>query len=81
LAWLGAAMTPTVAYPSFVPGFVIFGIGMALFFAPVANVVLSAVLPSEEGARPPGPTTRSEKPAAFSASRLYLMFQLRRLDV
>jgi hypothetical protein len=42
-------MTPTVAYPSFVPGFVIFGIGMALFFAPVANVVLSAVLPSEEG--------------------------------
>jgi MFS family permease len=25
------------------------GIGMALFFAPVANVVLSAVLPREEG--------------------------------
>jgi MFS family permease len=49
LAWLGAAMTPTVAYSSLVPGFVISGIGMALFFAPVANVVLSAVLPSEEG--------------------------------
>jgi MFS family permease len=49
LAWLGAAMTPTVAYLSLVPGFVISGIGMALFFAPVANVVLSAVLPSEEG--------------------------------
>jgi MFS family permease len=28
---------------------VISGIGMALFFAPVANVVLSAVRPSEEG--------------------------------
>jgi hypothetical protein len=25
------------------------GVGMALFFAPVANVVLSAVLPREEG--------------------------------
>jgi MFS family permease len=49
LAWLGAAMTPTVAYSSLVPGFVISGIGMALFFAPVANVVLSAVRPSEEG--------------------------------
>src|SRR6266511_2831508 len=49
LAWLGAAMTPTVAYSSLVPGFVISGIGMALFFAPVANVVLSAVLPREEG--------------------------------
>ena len=49
LAWLGAAMTPTVAYPSLVPGFAISGVGMALFFAPVANVVLSAVRPSEEG--------------------------------
>ena len=49
LAWLGAVMTPTVSYPSLVPGFVISGIGMALFFAPIANVVLSAVGPTEEG--------------------------------
>jgi EmrB/QacA subfamily drug resistance transporter len=49
LAWLGAVMTPTVAYSSLVPGFVVSGIGMALFFAPVANVVLGAVLPREEG--------------------------------
>jgi hypothetical protein len=42
-------MTPTVPYASLVPGFVISGIGMSLFFAPVANVVLSAVRPSEEG--------------------------------
>jgi EmrB/QacA subfamily drug resistance transporter len=49
LAWLGAVMTPTVAYSSLVPGFAVSGIGMALFFAPVANVVLSAVLPREEG--------------------------------
>jgi hypothetical protein len=32
-----------------VPAFVIAGVGMALFFAPVANVVLSAVRPQEEG--------------------------------
>jgi EmrB/QacA subfamily drug resistance transporter len=49
LAWLGAVMTPTVAYSSLIPGFAVSGIGMALFFAPVANVVLSAVLPREEG--------------------------------
>ena len=29
--------------------FIIAGIGMGLFFAPVANVVLSAVRPEEEG--------------------------------
>ena len=49
LAWLGAVMTPDVAYSALVPGFAISGIGMALFFAPVANVVLGAVKPHEEG--------------------------------
>ena len=49
LGWLAAVSTPTVPYSSLVPAFVISGIGMALFFAPVANVVLSAVLPREEG--------------------------------
>jgi predicted MFS family arabinose efflux permease len=49
LTWLGSVMTPTVDYSSLVTGFVVSGIGMALFFAPVANVVLSAVLPREEG--------------------------------
>ena len=49
LGWLAAVSTPTVPYSQLVPGFVVSGIGMALFFAPVANVVLSAVLPREEG--------------------------------
>jgi EmrB/QacA subfamily drug resistance transporter len=49
LGWLAAVSTPTVAYTTLVPAFVMAGIGMALFFAPVANVVLSAVRPSEEG--------------------------------
>jgi len=49
LGWLAAVSTPTVAYSTLVPPFFIAGIGMALFFAPVANVVLSAVRPSEEG--------------------------------
>ena len=49
LGWLAAVSTPTVPYAQLVPAFVVSGIGMALFFAPVANVVLSSVLPREEG--------------------------------
>ena len=40
---------PTRRYASLVAPFILSGIGMALFFAPVANVVLSAVRPEEEG--------------------------------
>ncbi len=36
-------------FAAFVGPFILSGIGMALFFAPVANVVLSAVRPQEEG--------------------------------
>jgi EmrB/QacA subfamily drug resistance transporter len=49
LAWIGLVSTPTVPYSQLVAPFVLAGVGMALFFAPVANVVLSAVRPSEEG--------------------------------
>jgi EmrB/QacA subfamily drug resistance transporter len=49
LGWLAAVSTPTVPYMELVPAFVMAGVGMALFFAPVANVVLSAVRPEEEG--------------------------------
>ena len=49
LAWLATVSTPTAPYSHFVIPFFISGIGMALFFAPVANVVLSAVRPQEEG--------------------------------
>jgi len=41
--------TPTVPYSELVIPFFISGIGMALFFAPVANVILSAVRREEEG--------------------------------
>jgi EmrB/QacA subfamily drug resistance transporter len=49
LAWIGLVSTPTVPYSALIAPFVVAGVGMALFFAPVANVVLSAVRPSEEG--------------------------------
>jgi EmrB/QacA subfamily drug resistance transporter len=49
LGWIAAVSTPTTPYAELVAPFVVSGIGMALFFAPVANVVLSSVRPEEEG--------------------------------
>jgi EmrB/QacA subfamily drug resistance transporter len=49
LAWIAAVSTATVGYASLVGPFVVSGIGMGMFFAPVANVVLSAVRQIEEG--------------------------------
>jgi EmrB/QacA subfamily drug resistance transporter len=49
LGWIAHVSTPTTPYADLVGPFIISGIGMSLFFAPVANVVLSAVRPVEEG--------------------------------
>jgi EmrB/QacA subfamily drug resistance transporter len=49
LAWISGVSTPTTPYSELVVPFIVSGMGMALFFAPVANVVLSAVRPEEEG--------------------------------
>jgi MFS family permease len=49
LVWMSVVLTPTVDYLVLVPAFVVAGAGMGLFFAPIANVVLSAVRPEEEG--------------------------------
>ncbi|MCW2971871.1 MAG: family efflux transporter permease subunit [Thermoleophilia bacterium] len=49
LAWVAAVTRVDVPYVELVGGFVVSGIGMALFFGPVSNVVLSTVRPSEEG--------------------------------
>jgi EmrB/QacA subfamily drug resistance transporter len=49
LFWLASVQSPTVAYSQMVVPFILSGAGMALFFAPVANVVLSSVRPDQEG--------------------------------
>jgi EmrB/QacA subfamily drug resistance transporter len=49
LAWIAAVSAPDTPYTQLVTPFIIAGVGMALFFAPMANVVLSAVRPEEEG--------------------------------
>jgi len=49
LFWMSLVSSPTVDYIALVPSFIVAGTGMGLFFAPIANVVLSAVRPEEEG--------------------------------
>jgi EmrB/QacA subfamily drug resistance transporter len=49
LGWIAAVSTPTTPYAELIGPFMLSGMGMALFFAPVANVVLSAVRSQEEG--------------------------------
>jgi EmrB/QacA subfamily drug resistance transporter len=49
LIWIAAVSTPTIPYIDLVVPFALSGIGMGLFFAPVANVVLSSVRPEQEG--------------------------------
>jgi MFS family permease len=49
LAWIATISTPTTPYSHIILPFVLSGVGMSLFFAPVANVVLSSVRPDQEG--------------------------------
>ncbi len=49
LGWLAVVASPTVPYLTLVPAFVISGVGMSLFFAPVANMVLGSVRRDQEG--------------------------------
>ena len=49
LATIAAISTPTTPYLHLVLPFMVSGIGMAMFWAPVANVVLAAVRKEEEG--------------------------------
>jgi MFS family permease len=49
LAWIAWVSHATVEYGALIGPFILSGIGMGMFFAPVANVVLSAVRPVEEG--------------------------------
>jgi MFS family permease len=49
LAWLAHVTTPTTPYASLVVPFIICGMGMTLFFVPLASLVLSAVPKSLEG--------------------------------
>ena len=49
LAWIAAVSSPTMPYSDLIVPFALSGMGMGLFFAPIANVVLSSVRNEQEG--------------------------------
>jgi EmrB/QacA subfamily drug resistance transporter len=49
LGWIALVTTPDVSYTSLIPPLVFFGLGMGLFFPPVAYLVLGSVRPEEAG--------------------------------
>ncbi|MFC7218983.1 MFS transporter [Streptomyces polyrhachis] len=49
LGWIATRLSADFVYGDYVPAFVLSGVGMAMYFAPAANVVMSAVHPREQG--------------------------------
>ncbi|MFF7071420.1 DHA2 family efflux MFS transporter permease subunit [Streptomyces pseudovenezuelae] len=49
LAYMASVVTVDASYSAQLPGLILSGIGMALFFAPASNLVMSSVLPKEQG--------------------------------
>ncbi|WP_318214004.1 MFS transporter [Streptomyces sp. SCL15-6] len=49
LGYLASVITADATYAAQLPGLIISGIGMALFFAPASALVMSSVLPKEQG--------------------------------
>jgi MFS family permease len=49
LGYMAAVATTDASYAAQLPALVVSGIGMALYFAPAANLVMSSVRPREQG--------------------------------
>jgi EmrB/QacA subfamily drug resistance transporter len=74
LGWLAAVVTPAVSYGFSVPALVLAGTGAALFFAPVASAMLSAVAADEHGKASGAATAIREVAAAIGVAVLGLVF-------
>ncbi|MVO83756.1 DHA2 family efflux MFS transporter permease subunit [Streptomyces sp. p1417] len=49
LGWFAVVLTPDVSYAAQLPALILSGIGMALYFAPAASLVMASVRPAEQG--------------------------------
>ena len=71
---------PPSPYSALVAPFIMAGVGMALFFAPVANIVLSAVRPEQEGQASGANNAIRESGGVFGVAVLAAVFaDVRRL--
>ncbi|MEU6311311.1 DHA2 family efflux MFS transporter permease subunit [Streptomyces sp. NPDC047014] len=49
LGWFAAVLDAEISYAAQLPPLILSGIGMALYFAPAANVLMSTVAPADQG--------------------------------
>ncbi|MDJ0381519.1 MFS transporter [Streptomyces sp. G-G2] len=49
LGWFAMVLSADVSYTAQLPALILSGIGMALYFAPAANVLMSTVTPADQG--------------------------------
>jgi len=77
LGWLALVTSVSVPYSHLVPAFVVSGTGMALFFAPVATVVLGSVRRSEEGIASGATNALRELGGVFGIAVLAAVFAAR----
>ena len=77
LGWIASVSTPTTPYVELVGPFIVSGIGMGLFFAPVANVILSSVRPEEEGQASGANNAVRELGGVFGVAALAAVFASR----
>ena len=74
LGWIALVSSATVEYANLVPPFIVSGVGMGLFFAPIANVVLSAVPREDEGKASGANNTIRELGGVFGVAVLAAIF-------
>jgi MFS family permease len=74
LAWIAITMTPTVAYSTMVPAFVLAGVGMGLVFAPSASAVLAGMRPGDHAKATGTNSTLREVGVALGVALLTAVF-------
>jgi MFS family permease len=74
LVWLALVLDPTVPYTKLVAPFILGGVGMGLFFAPLAVVILGAVRLEEEGQASGANNTIREVGGVFGVAVLVTIF-------
>jgi len=79
LFWLALILTPTTAYTQMVPAFIVAGLGMTMFFVPIASLVLGSVNKTSK-VSPPARMRPFESWAASLVSRFWARSSRRAVD-
>ncbi|MEU5187310.1 DHA2 family efflux MFS transporter permease subunit [Streptomyces klenkii] len=77
LADFALITSPNISYAAQLPGLIVSGIGMGLFFAPAANLTMSSVRPAEQGMASGANSALREVGGALGVAVLAALFSAR----